>query len=381
MTPWLAQDRAILGRPGSRALIDTPALVLDLDALERNIATMAAIARERGMALRPHAKTHKSAAIARLQAAAGAVGQCVAKLSEAEALADKGIGGLLVSAAVPDPAKIARLVALRGRSPDLIVVVETPETVDALGAAVAAAGLRLDVLIDVDVGTHRFGVPTVAAVLALAERIARQPALRFRGLQGYAGHLQAMPDHQERRAASHAALRILADARDALRARGQDCPIVSGGGTGTHDFEHETGVLNELQVGSYLFMDVIYDGVALTPDGSRRFENALWVQARVLSCQHDGFATIDAGFKSFATDGPPPRIRAGAPEGSVYERFGDEFGKVVLPDRSARLPVGTLVECIVPHCDPNVNLFDHYHVVRGDRLVDLWRIDARGCTR
>lgn len=381
MTPWLAQDRALLGRPGSRALIDTPALVLDLDALERNIATMAAVARERGIALRPHAKTHKCAAIARLQAAAGAVGQCVAKLSEAEALAAAGIGGLLISAAVPDPAKIARLVSLRGRSADLIAVVETAETAAALGAAVAAAGLWLDVLIDVDVGTHRFGVPSVADILALAERIAREPALRLRGLQGYAGHLQSIPDYQERRAASHAALRILAEARDALRARGQDCEIVTGGGTGTHDFEHETGVLNELQVGSYLFMDVIYDGVALTPDGRRRFDNALWVQARVVSCQHHGFATIDAGFKSFATDGPPPRIRAGAPEGSSYERFGDEFGKVVLPDASARMPVGTLIECIVPHCDPNVNLFDHYHVIRGDRLVDLWPIDARGCTR
>ena len=193
------------------------------------------------------------------------------------------------------------------------------------------------------------------------------------------GTARRSPDYAERRALSLAALAVLGAARDALVAAGFACPIVTGSGTGTHDFDHEPGVLTELQVGSYIFCDVIYDAVALTPDGTRRFRDALFVHTRIVSSQHDGYATSDAGSKSFATDGPAPAIVAGAPEGSLYDRFGDHFGKVVLPDPEARLPVGSLVVCVVPHCDPNVNLHDWYHCVRGDRLVGLWPVDARGC--
>ncbi|MFO1037592.1 MAG: DSD1 family PLP-dependent enzyme [Geminicoccaceae bacterium] len=374
-----AHNRSLLGRPGSRLRIDTPALVLDLDAFDANIAAMADLAKARGIALRPHAKTHKSAAIARAQIAAGAIGQCCAKLGEAESLADVGIEGLLVTSAIQDIGKIDRLVALLRRAPDLAIVVETPATVRALGEAVASAGLRLDVLIDCDVGTHRFGVTSPAQAAALAGLIAEHPSLRFRGVQGYAGHCQSTPDYAARRDLSHAALTILRDIRDALVEAGHACPIVTGSGTGTHDFDHEPGLLTELQVGSYIFSDVIYDGVELTPDGSRRFRNALFVHTRIVSDQHPGFATSDAGSKSFAMDGPAPTIFAGAPPGSIYDRFGDEFGKVVLPDPAARLPVGTLLACVVPHCDPNINLYDYYACVRGDRLVDLWHIEARGC--
>ena len=160
-------------------------------------------------------------------------------------------------------------------------------------------------LIDVDVGTHRFGVTSPAAAVELAKVIATQPALRFR-VQGYAGHCQATPDYAERRAQSLAALAMLGAARDALVAAGFPCPIVTGSGTGTHDFDHEPGLLTELQVGSYIFCDVIYDAAALTPDGTRRFRDALFVHTRIVSSQHDGYATSDAGSKSFATDGPAP---------------------------------------------------------------------------
>jgi len=260
----------------------------------------------------------------------------------------------------------------------LAVVVEDAANVRMLGEAIAAAGLVLDVLIDVDVGTHRFGVTSPTAAVELAKVIATQPALRFKGVQGYAGHCQATPDYAERRAQSLAALAMLGAARDALVAAGFPCLIVTGSGTGTHDFDHEPGLLTELQVGSYIFCDVIYDAAALTPDGTRRFRDALFVHTRIVSSQHDGYATSDAGSKSFATDGPAPTIVAGAPEGSLYDRFGDHFGKVVLPDPTARLPVGALVVCLVPHCDPNVNLHDWYDCVRGDRLVGLWPVDARG---
>ncbi len=378
--PRLAQDQAILGQPGSRARIDTPALVLDLDAFEANLQTVMARVRAQGLALRPHAKTHKCATIARRLAAAGAVGHCVAKLSEAEALSACGITGLLVSSATPDAAKLERLAALAGRSPGLMAAVETPDQVDHLAAALDRAGHRLDLLIDVDVGTHRFGLRTPQEAVAVAGRIATHGCLRLRGVQGYAGHIQAIPGYAERRAASHACLALLGQVRDALIEAGHPCPIVSGGGTGSHDFDHEAGVLTELQLGSFIFNDVIYDSIELAPDGAKPLRCALWVQTKVVSSQHPGFATTDAGFKSFATDGPAPTIQAGAPAGARYDRFGDEFGKVVLADPTQQLPLGTLLECVVPHCDPTVNLFDQYHCVRGDRLVEIWPIEARGCT-
>lgn len=373
----LAYDRSLIGKPGSRDAIDTPALVLDLDAFETNIATMTKLARDRGIALRPHAKTHKSASVAKRQMEAGAVGQCCAKLGEAEVLAEAGVGGLLLTSPVQHPAKIDRLMALLRGAPDLAVVVEDAANVRRLGEAAAAADLKLTVLIDCDVGTHRFGVVSPAAAVEVAQAIAAQPALEFRGIQGYAGHCQSVPDYAERRSLSHAALAVLGNVRDALKDAGFACHIVTGSGTGTHDFDHEPGVLTELQVGSYVFSDVIYDGVTMAPSSPRRFKNSLFVHTRIVSDQHAGFATSDAGSKSFAMDGPQPVISAGAPEGARYDRFGDEFGKVVLADPAERLPVGTLVACIVPHCDPNVSLFDTYHCVRGDRLVDLWPIEAR----
>ena len=369
--------RSLIGQPGARARIDTPALVLDLDAFEANVAAMAELARGRSIALRPHAKTHKSVSIAKAQIAAGAIGQCCAKLGEAEALAEGGIDDILVTSTIRTGAKIDRLAALAPRLRSLAVVVEDGRNVEDLARAFAAAGRVLDVLIDVDVGTHRFGVTSAARAIELARLIAARPSLRLKGLQGYIGHIQATPDYQERRRANNAALAGLGAIRDALNEAGFPCPVVSGGGTGTHDFDHEPGVLTELQVGSYIFSDVIYDGVDLT-GSEKRFRNALFVYTRVVSAQHPGFATTDAGSKSLASDGPAPVIFSGAPAGSRYDRFGDEFGKVVLPDPAMRIEPESLIACIVPHCDPNVNLFDDYVCVRGDRVEALWPIEARG---
>ena len=377
ITPTEAYHRLLIGQPGSREHIDTPALVLDLDAFEANVATMAALARGTAIALRPHAKTHKSVAIAKAQIAAGAIGQCCAKLGEAEALADGAIRDVLLTSPVRTQPKIDRLLALAPRMMSLAVVVEDGRNVEDLSKAFATTGSVLDVLIDVDVGTHRFGVTSSAEAVALARLIAERPALRLRGVQGYAGHVQSIPHYQERRAANHKALTILAATRDALQEARFACPVVSGGGTGTHDFDHEPGVLTELQVGSYIFSDVIYDGVDLT-GSERRFRNSLFVYARVVSAQQSGFATTDAGSKSFATDGPAPVIYTGAPAGTRYERFGDEFGKLVLPNPMMRIEPDSLLACVVPHCDPNVNLFDYYLCARGDRIEAIWSIEARG---
>jgi 3-hydroxy-D-aspartate aldolase len=365
--------------PETVRAVDTPALVIDKRAFDANLATMARIAKERGIGLRPHAKSHKCVTIARAQMAAGALGQSCAKLGEVEVMAAAGIRGLLLTTPLRGPEKIRRLLDVLRAAPDTMVVVEDVPAVTALAEAVAAAGLTLDLLIDVDVGTHRTGLTSPEAALKVAKAILASPGLILKGVQGYAGHVQSIRDYAERRAHSHAALAILGGVRDALVAAGHPCPIVTGGGTGTHDFDHETGVLNELQVGSYLFSDAIYDQVAMTSDGTRRWQNSLFVYTTVLSAQHLGFATTDAGIKSFSTDhNVVPVIARGAPEGSTYAIFGDEFGKVVLPDPSARLDNGTLVACIVPHCDPNVNLFDRYHVMEDERLVDVWPIEARG---
>ncbi len=377
MHPSLAFNRSLLGQAGSRRRLDTPALVLDLDAFDHNVATMAALARERGIGLRPHAKTHKSIAIGRRQMEAGAVGLCCAKLGEAEALAAGGLDRLLLTSPVLGDDKIRRLLDLNAVSADLAVVVDDGDNARQLAAAAAAAGQVLSVLIVADVGSHRFGVTSEAAAVEIGQLIADRPSLRFCGVQGYAGHVQHMADYAERRTQSHAAVARLGQIRDALAEAGWPSEIVTGSGTGTHDFDHEPGVMTDLQVGSYIFCDVQYDEVRMSPDGSERFRRSLFVHTRVVSANQAGFVTTDAGSKSFAMDGPAPAILAGAPEGASYGRFGDEFGRLNLPD-GGTLPRGTLIVCEVPHCDPTVNLYDHYHCVRGDVLVDLWPVDARG---
>jgi D-serine deaminase-like pyridoxal phosphate-dependent protein len=276
--------------------------------------------------------------------------------------------------------RIGRLMALTERCVEVMVVVDDVANVEALATATEAAGCDLGVLIDVDVGQRRTGVTSIEAALALAERIARAPRLTLRGVQGYAGHVQHIAGYDDRRRASHESLATLAAVRDRLEAAGHPSPIVTGGGTGTHVVDAAAGVLTELQVGSYIVSDVEYDAVDLTGDGSRRFQNALFVQATVVSAQHTGFATIDAGSKSLAMDGPVPVVAYGAPPGTTYECSGDEFGQLTLPAGSEPLRAGDVVGLVVSHCDPTINSFDWYHCVRGDALVDFWSVDARGCS-
>ncbi|NIA71589.1 DSD1 family PLP-dependent enzyme [Pelagibius litoralis] len=373
-------DQTLIARPGSRLDITTPALVLDLDALESNLMAMAELAKVQGIGLRPHAKTHKSVAIGKRQMDLGALGLCCAKLSEAEALAEGGLDRFLLTSPVTGSRRIERLLALKARCRELMLVADDPGNLKDLGKAAAAHNQQLDLLIDVDVGQHRTGVANHVQALALAGIIAADPNLKLHGLQGYAGQLQHIADYDERRRASHAALAQLAALRDVLEAAGHPCPIMTGGGTGSHAFDHEAGVLSELQVGSYIVSDVEYDAVDLAGDGRRPFRAGLVVYSRVISANHQGFVTIDAGSKSIATDGPLPEIVFGAPEGTRYSISGDEFGQLDLPPGSAALKVGDLVGLQVPHCDPTINLFDHYHCIRGDALVALWPIEARGAS-
>jgi D-serine deaminase-like pyridoxal phosphate-dependent protein len=368
----------LIGRQGSRRALNTPALVLDVEALDRNIAAMAAFAGAAGLKLRPHAKTHKSVDIARRQIAAGALGVCCAKLGEAEALAEGGIGGLHITSPVVGEAAVERLVALAAKAPDLMAAADHPDAVAAIGAAAKAAGVTLALVVDIDPGLRRTGVASAEAAVALARRIAGDPALRFAGVQFYCGSEQHIEAYADRREAIVGRMAKLTEAIAALKAAGLAPAIVTGGGTGTHAIDAELGVFTELQVGSYVFMDRQYGDCALRADAARPFETSLMVDARVISANHPMLVTVDAGLKAFATEAGAPPILAGAPEGSAYHFMGDEHGAVVPPRGLAPPRLGERVTLAAPHCDPTVNLYEAYHVVRGDTLEAIWPVTARG---
>ncbi|MBT3373353.1 MAG: DSD1 family PLP-dependent enzyme [Rhodospirillaceae bacterium] len=367
----------LIGQPGSRWKLLTPALILDLDVLEANIAAMAAWAKEGGFALRPHGKSHKSPDIARRQAAAGAVGLCCASLREAQVMAAHDIKGLLITTPLA-PGKAPLVIDLIKTGGDVAVVADHAELVAAYGAAAAAAGVSLDVFVDLDVGLGRTGTPSADVAIELAGQISAHPALNYAGVQGYMGHLQHVDNHAERRGRLDTDTADLQAKVDALIKANLPPPVVSGGGTGTHRLDAEYGSLGEFQVGSYLFMDVQYLTVQQSAADDKPYGTSLFVQTSVVNINHPGYAVTDAGLKSFATDGPFPIIACGAPAGASYRYMGDEHGAIDYGKASDRLGLGDKVECIAPHCDPNVNLFNHYHVVRGDTLVEIWPVAARG---
>ena len=372
----------LIGRQGSRRDLNTPALIVDEAALERNIAAMASFAARAGVALRPHAKTHKSVEIARRQIAQGAVGSCCAKLGEAEALADGGIESLLITSPVVGAAAIDRLMRLNNHVGDLMVTADNPSNVRALSAAAQAFGGRpLAVVVDIDPGFHRTGVASPDAAVALARLIADSPNLRFAGVQCYCGSDQHIENFEARRETIVQRTTYLSGIVDRLRSEGLAPPVITGSGTGTHAIDAELGLFTEFQVGSYVFMDSQYGVCDLTGDGAASFETALMVDARVVSASHPGLATVDAGLKAFATEAGAPQILAGAAAGSIYRFFGDEHGAVAAPKGGAAPSLGDVVTFAAPHCDPTVNLYDAYHVVRGDTLIDIWPIQARGRSR
>jgi D-serine deaminase-like pyridoxal phosphate-dependent protein len=379
-----------MARPGDPVTaIDTPALVLDLDAMERNLERMASFARRAGVRLRPHAKMHKSAEIARLQIAAGAVGVCVQKTSEAEALAAAGIDDVFVSNEVVAPAKLARLASLARTLADrggrLAVAVDGAEGAARLSRAVRAAGAEVDAFVEIDVGQGRCGVPPAdrdpAAAVELARRVAASPGLRLAGLQAYHGKAQHVRAVEARRAAAQAAIDSARATREALSRAGLPCPLVTGAGSGTFAFEGASGVYGEIQPGSYLFMDRDYADNEWDP-ALPRFEHALFVLAQVMSVSADR-AVVDAGHKSHAVDSGLPRVHD--PSGRrrlAFENGGDEHG-ILRPADGGPVPaLGEVVWLVPGHCDPTVNLHDRYVAVRGGlvegRVERLVGIEARG---
>ncbi|HLJ86649.1 MAG TPA: DSD1 family PLP-dependent enzyme [Candidatus Angelobacter sp.] len=371
---------ADLGRPGSRYRVATPAAIVDLDILEKNVATMRKALEGKAVALRPHAKSHKCSRIARIQVEAGAAGICCAKLGEAEALAESGVQSVLVTSPLIGADIAARAVKLAASMRDFAIVVDNPAAVTLFGEAARRSSFVLPVLIDSDVGHHRTGVVGAKMALGLAKAIASEPFLKLRGVQGYGGHWQHIPDAATRRGAVTQGIQELSSIVAALKAEGFQISTITGGGSGSLHTDLELGVLNEIQPGSYIFMDREYhealDG-DMTPDGKGRFETSLFVQARVVSANQPDHVTVDAGLKAFATDGPLPRVASAGFENLEYKFFGDEFGRL---SGSSKNPfaAGDRIEFETPHCDPTIDRYDVLHLVRGDVLVEIAQVEGRG---
>ncbi|MET4665914.1 DSD1 family PLP-dependent enzyme [Sphingomonas sp. PvP056] len=371
----------LIGQQGSRGALNTPVLVLDRDQLDANIAVMQALATAHGVALRPHGKTHKSVDIARRQIARGAVGLCCAKIGEAEVFADGGVDGLLITSPVAAPAAIVRLAALAGRSAGLMVAVDDPGVVARTQQVLAEAGTTLHVVIDIDPGIRRTGVASPEAAVALAEAITRCDNITLCGVQCYCGIQQHIEDYAARRTAIIERTTYLSSVIAALTDAGYPPEIVTGSGTGTHRIDLDLGVFTELQVGSYVFMDKQYLDCDLIGDGTTPFAPSLAVDARVVSANHDALVTIDAGFKSLSTDGGAAQVRSGVAADAMFVFMGDEHAALIAPGIGEALRPGDAVSLTVPHCDPTVNLYDHYHVVQGSTLVEIWPVSARGRAR
>jgi 3-hydroxy-D-aspartate aldolase len=350
--------------------IDTPALVLDLDAFEANLDRMAALLAGTPVKLRAHAKTHKSPVIARLQMARGAIGQCVQKVAEAEVLAWGGIPDILVSNQVVGAAKLARLAALQLIS-KVAVCVDDAVQVAALETAAKAAGTRLTVLIEIDCGASRCGVEPGPPAVALAKHIAASPHLIFGGLQSYQGSAQHKRTPAERTAAIAHATEVTRRTVEQLAQQGLSCPIVGGGGTGTFEHEVASGVYTELQAGSYAFMDADYSRNESPPP----FRQSLFVLATVMSRAIPGVAVVDAGHKAVAIDSGLPLVH-GRP-GLRYAGASDEHGKLLVEDGVAP-PLGEKLRLVPGHCDPTVDRYDWYVGVRKGRVECLWPVAARG---
>ncbi len=358
--------------------VDTPALIIDLDAFESNLFKMAAFAKSAGVSLRPHAKTHKCPSIALKQIEAGAVGQCCQKVGEAEALVRGGVRDVLVSNQVVGMHKLRRLAAL-AKEATIALCFDSPDQVTAASIAASEAGVQLGGLVEIDVGMQRCGVASPDAANELAQRIHAAPGLIFRGLQAYQGLAQHLPSIHERQSAIQSAADIVRATVERLSKSGIACELISGAGTGTFRFEGLSGLWNELQVGSYVFMDADYARIG--GEGSKRFtdfDHSLFVLATVMSKTTSDRAIVDAGLKSYSGEKGLPW---------VYNRPGlevvgvsDEHGKIKMGPDAQQLFLGDKILLIPGHCDPTVNLHDWYVGVRKGRVESLWPITARGAS-
>jgi 3-hydroxy-D-aspartate aldolase len=356
--------------------VDTPALIVDLDAFERNLKRLADRTAGSGVRLRPHAKTHKCAVIGLKQMELGAVGVCCQKVSEAEAMVYGGVKDVLVTNEIVGKQKLRRLMGLAG-SARIATCADDPAQVTALDEAAGEAGITLPVHVEVNMGGNRCGVEPGQPALDLARKIIDARHLSFAGLQAYHGSAQHLRGWEERQKAIAGAVEKAGSTRDLLAQNGIQCGNITGAGTGTFEFETASGVYTELQCGSYIFMDADY-GRNLDRDGgqTRAFEPSLFVWATVMSRPADDRAIVDAGLKALSVDSGMPTVWE--EPAATYERASDEHGKLTINAATNRLKLSDKIKLVPGHCDPTVNLYDWYVGVRGDRVEAIWPIVARG---
>jgi D-serine deaminase-like pyridoxal phosphate-dependent protein len=343
-------------------------LLLDLDGVERNLDRMDAAVAGLNIQVRPHTKTHKIPRLAMAQLERGAIGVCCAKLGEAEVMAAAGVGPLLITTEIVGDAKIRRLLGV-AKLVETITVVDDPVAAASLSEAAEQAGVRLQCLVDVNVGQNRTGVEPGEPALDLATRVMQLPGLRLVGLQGYEGHLQHMVEPDARQEANASAMQLLCQTADLLTGRGMPIEIVSTAGTGTFKFASAWSQVTEVQPGSYVAMDSDYARVQ-----GLDFENALSVLVSVISTNRPGAAVVDGGYKTLSSDAGLPRARE---VDATYAFMGDEHGKLTFESGNP-LSLGDKVELIPSHCDTTINLHDVYYVTRGGYVVGVWPIAGRG---
>ncbi|MGB3315581.1 MAG: 3-hydroxy-D-aspartate aldolase BhcC [Albidovulum sp.] len=369
----------IPAKPGmDEADIQTPCLILDLDALERNVKKMGDYAKAHGMRHRSHGKMHKSVDVQKLQESlGGAIGVCCQKVSEAEVFVRGGIRDVLVSNQVRDPAKIDRLARLPKLGSRILVCVDDLDNVADLSAAAQKHDTELEVFIEIDCGAGRCGVTTTQDVVAIAKAVDAAPGLRFTGIQAYQGAMQHMDKYEDRKAKLDTAIAMVKDAVQGLKANGLEPELVSGGGTGSYYFESNSGVYNELQCGSYAFMDADY-GRILDENGKRidqgEWENALFILTSVMSHAKADKAIVDAGLKAQSVDSGLPFVYGRTDV--KYIKCSDEHG--VVEDPNGALKVNDKLRLVPGHCDPTCNVHDWYVGVRNGKVETVWPISARG---
>jgi D-serine deaminase-like pyridoxal phosphate-dependent protein len=356
--------------------VPTPTLVVDEETLDSNVAAMAEFAHRAGGSLRPHAKTHKSVVIARKQIEAGAIGICCATVPELQAMAEARISGLLLTAAMQDPAKIGNLIAVAKKTP-ITIAVDDETQIKTLTEKLSADTAPIGVIVDVDVGQKRTGVTAVQHTVTIAKLVAADRRLKFSGLQGYAGHVQHIPEFAERAREAARVSALLGEHIAALRENGLDPKIVSGGGTGTHDIDLAHQPFTEIQTGSYVFMDADYARIRRSNGEGLPFECSLFMLTTVTSANVPGQVTVDAGTKSLAVNGPAPHLIIGAPDGTSFTFAGDEHGILSFPEGSEAPKLGERILMSVTHCDPTINLFSAVHAVSKSGEIEKWPVVGR----
>lgn len=353
----------------------TPALIVDLDAFEANVATLRDRLAAAGVRHRAHAKTHKSVDIARYQIEQGdACGICCQKVSEAEVMVDGGIADVMISNQVSDGAKIERLAQLAKKA-RILVCVDDAGNVEDLSAAAQRQGVSIECLVEIDCGAGRCGVEPGAAALKLAQQVATGDGLKFAGLQAYQGSAQHIRDFDQRRQTLESAIEQTRDTVEQMAQAGLQCDIVAGAGTGSYYFEAASSVYNEMQCGSYIFMDADYQRVLdASGAGISEFENSLFIWTSIMSKARDNQAVCDAGLKVMSADSGLPVIHGA--DDIEYSGISDEHG--VIADPGNRLRLNDRLKLIPGHCDPTCNLHDWYVGIRNDRVECLWPVSARG---